>query len=129
MEKGSITERLLAHLGDLIQTMAKAERDGEDSVNMETDFEFHITLCKESHHDLLINFMESLRSLTYRAVHSMIISESDPTDSESQHTQILQAIGSGDIATATSVVEKHLVDSKNWLLARWREMKQKGGKG
>ena len=126
MEKGSLTNELLAHLGDLVQTMAEAERDGEDTVNMEADFEFHITLCKASHHDLLINFMESLRSLTYRAVHSMIISESEPTDSGSQHKEILQAIESGDIAKAISTVEKHLVDSRSWLLARWRELKQKG---
>jgi len=122
VENGYYTPNLIDYMRTQIAIMAKAEKDHEHLVNIQADFEFHLSVCRGSRHELLIAFEESLRSLTYLAVYNMIIYESEPTDAAQQHTEILESICNDTPADAAETVRRHLEDSKTMLLNRWEAL-------
>jgi len=124
IERKTIDESLIKNLVALVRKMAQAERCQEHLANIEADFEFHLTICKASCHNLLINVEEGLRSMSYLAVLNMIIYESEPVDTEEEHMEILDALRRRDPATAPDALKQHLEDSKSWLLERWKKLGQ-----
>ena len=84
------------------------DNDGDFAAKLEADLSFHLLLCRLSGNTMLV---EAWRYLEGRIRVTIMNYESDqrPTMmSRSRHAPIVDALESGEVATATRVVEQHM---------------------
>jgi len=102
---------LVTQLGELEQTT-----DYAGSVEME--MQFHQLICHCCGHELLLEMIGNLQSLTLMFILNTILYQSDKQKNDVSHQAVLEAILDGVPEVAEQVVRQHIIDAGGSLVER-----------
>ena len=112
-----ITDEQIADLEHLLDQMRALEPEGNEESTVVLDREFHERLMAPSHMDYLLGLIRQSRQKTeaFRRAHTYIPGRSHISNQE--HAQILLAFSERDTPRAEQLVEEHLTNAANHLVA------------
>jgi DNA-binding GntR family transcriptional regulator len=113
------TEDELDELSDIVCEMEKAAEIGDVSSLRALDLQFHLTICRAAHHQLLLQLWKSIELRVRRVLALRHGIYKDPRDIVGTHPDIARALQARDLAQATSLMGTHVRDSCEHLLAVW----------
>jgi DNA-binding GntR family transcriptional regulator len=123
LERGGYRRSTLDALETLTELLTELEEKlGESDVPLfdmiEADVAFHHLICRESDHQLLLELLEQLESLTWLSILHTEIYRAYVT--EPSHLDILEALRSGDPDRAVGVLTEHIRRAGDELLRQMR---------
>jgi DNA-binding GntR family transcriptional regulator len=113
------TEDELGELSDIVDEMHKAAEMADVARLRTLDLQFHLTVCKAAHHQLLLQLWKSIELRVRRVLALRHGIYKDPREIVGGHPDILCAIQARDIARATALTDTHVRDACERLLAVW----------
>ncbi len=122
LENGAYTKKHLDALEELVGLMGQFKLKGDVFAGSKADVDFHYLICEPSDHQLLLQVLRNLKSLTRLCMLSIELYDSSLPSDELHHRQILEAIQSGGPLRAAEIVRKHINDSRVALLAQIERM-------
>jgi len=128
VQSKSYTEEDLRRLEELAQRVDTLElQPAATYETVKADVAFHHLACCRIDHDLLIETYESLQSLTWLFVFNTKLYNSVAYSDEPCHTEVFEAIASGDPERAAETVRSHIEAAASALIARMEELDLGGG--
>jgi DNA-binding GntR family transcriptional regulator len=107
---------LVKQLGELEQTTGYAG-------SVEVDMQFHQLICHCCEHQLLLEMIGNLQSLTLMFILNTKLYQSDRQQDDVSHRAVLEAILEGVPEVAEQVVRQHIIDAGAALVERMEESK------
>lgn len=101
-----VTDQALARLR--IQVTAMKESLGDRNKFIEADLKFHIEIAKASENDVLLNLLQSIRSLLRIWVERGLQNDGDAQLAYDEHVAVYEAIASRDADRARSAMSHHM---------------------
>ena len=93
----------------LREALARLEStEGDFAANLEADLNFHLLLCRLSGNSMLVDAWRYLEGRVRVTIMNYESDEKPTMMSRDRHLPVVQAIESGDIDAAVSVVEQHM---------------------
>jgi len=121
MQRGAYTEEDLAEMKSLVARLGELEKSGDYSEAIETDMRFHHVISRRCGHNLLLEVLNHLQSLTLMFILNTKLYRSDLVPDDVSHQSIYDGIISGDAALAEEIVRKHITDAGTSLMKRMQE--------
>jgi DNA-binding GntR family transcriptional regulator len=106
-------------LSEIVSEMAKAAEIPDASLLRDLDLQFHLTICKCAHHQLLLQLWKSIEVRVRRVVALRHGIYKDPRDIVGSHPDILKAIQAKDVERAANLMDIHIREAGELLLAAW----------
>ncbi len=113
------TDAELSDLSEIASQMARAAEVPDLSRLRALDHEFHLTICKCAHHQLLLQLWKSIEVRVRRVLALRHGIYKDPRDIVGSHPDILRTIQARDVARATALLDTHIREAGEHLLAAW----------
>lgn len=112
-----IGDETIADLEQLLEQMRALEHEGNEESTIALDREFHERLMAPARMDYLLGLIRQSRQKTeaFRRAHTYIPGRSHISNQE--HAQILQAVSARDAAQAERLIDEHLTNAANHLVA------------
>ena len=85
-----------------------ADTDGDFAANLEADLGFHLLLCRLSANSMLVDAWRYLEGRIRVTIMNCEAPGMPTMMARDRHAPIVDAIESGDVRRATTVVEKHM---------------------
>jgi DNA-binding GntR family transcriptional regulator len=123
LEQHAYSQQDLDGLTELVRELGEHARAGDVLAEVEADHEFHRRICAASHHELLVNVLDGLQSLTAIFMLSTKLYRADPWNTERAHLEILDAIRLGIPERGEEIVRRHIDETGRTLLRRIKEAK------
>lgn len=98
----------IKELTELLNRMEKTKRTPQEFV--QADVNFHLAIARAASNVILMNALHLIRNLLQRWILSAVGIKGVPEKACAQHKRLLNAIESGDSATARKEMRKHLRD-------------------
>jgi len=109
MEANAISQEDVEYLEKLSHRLDELQESHEDTYEtVKADVEFHTRICSPSNHELLLNMLKSLQSLTWLYVFNIQLYQAAIYSREPSHCEIFQAIKSGDPRRAEETLRDHI---------------------
>jgi len=108
----------LEQLRLLVRRMGEMEQIGDYAETIKTDIKFHEMSIQNCQHDLLMDMIKNLQSLTLMFILNTKLYRSDMVSDEVSHQAIFDGIAAGDPQAAEEIVRKHIFDAGTSLLNR-----------
>ena len=112
-----ITDAQLGTLGDLVERMDAAERDGDTAAYYALNVEFHDRIVDYTENDRLRAICEGLAKELRLYRHRSLITAGGLHVSNREHRQILAALTARDPARAGAELERHMLAGKRRFLS------------
>ncbi len=112
-----ITDAQLGTLGDLVERMDAAERDGDTAAYYAHNVEFHDRIVDYTENDRLRAVCEGLAKELRLYRHRSLITAGGLHVSNREHRQILAALTARDPARAGAELERHMLAGKERFLS------------
>ena len=122
LEQRAYSPQDLDELARMVRQLGERQRAGDILAEVNTDHEFHRRICAASRHQLLLDVLGGLQSLTAVFMLSTKLYHADPWNNEDSHREILDALRSGIPARGEEVLRQHIEQSGIWLLRRMEEV-------
>lgn len=122
LENHCYTAEDFREMRSLIEQMGVHEADGSYSEMITADIQFHHLISRACNHELLLNVINSLQSLTLLFILNTKLYQSDMIRDDASHTAILESMLSGDPQQAESVLRQHITDAGTSLLKRMAQI-------
>jgi DNA-binding GntR family transcriptional regulator len=122
MENQAFDEEYLDEMRDLVGLMGEFEKAGDYRRTIEADIRFHEMSSERCGHELLIDVLHNLQSLTLVFILTTKLYRSDMVSDEVSHQAIFDGILSGDPVLAEAIVRKHITDAGTSLMKRMEEV-------
>lgn len=123
LENNAYTDKDLRQLEDLARRLHKLEQERGDAYEtIQADVHFHHLICHPSDHELLLEIIGRLQSLTWLLVFSVHYYRSHEYSDEPSHIDIAKAIRSGDPNLAAQTLKHHIDAAGKALLLRMEEI-------
>lgn len=122
MENGIFTPEYLEELRQLVKLMGELDKSGDYQRTIEADIRFHEMTCSHCGHELLVDFLKNLQSLTLMFILTTKLYRSDMVSDEVSHQAIFDGIATGNPALAEDIVRKHINDAGSSLVRRMAEI-------
>jgi GntR family transcriptional repressor for pyruvate dehydrogenase complex len=103
-------------IGDRLDRMVKAKKDSAEFVR--ADIEFHLAIGHAAANSILMNALHLIRNLLHEWIMGAVASKGVPDKACAQHRKILQAIESGNRATARKEMRRHLEEMAKFVPQR-----------
>jgi DNA-binding GntR family transcriptional regulator len=113
------TQNELHDLNNVVSEMEKAADLADVSRLRALDLEFHLTVCKAAHHQLLLQLWKSIELRVRRVLALRHGIYKDPREIVGTHPDITMAIHARDVAQATALMDTHIREACEHLLAVW----------
>lgn len=110
-------DETIADLKQLLEQMRALEHEGSEEPTIALDREFHERLMAPAQMDYLLGLIRQSRQKTeaFRRAHTYIPGRSHISNEEHEH--ILAAVSARDAALAEQLVDEHLTNAANHLIA------------
>jgi DNA-binding GntR family transcriptional regulator len=109
LDAGAYSEEDLRYLEQLSLRLDEWERSSGDTYEtVKMDTEFHYRICAASYHELLLDTLKSLQSLTWLFIFRVQLYQAARISKEPTHHEIFQAIKSGDPRRAEETLREHI---------------------
>ncbi len=95
---------------------------GDQYVLIETDMQFHWSICEPCRHEILLNHLRSLQVRMRQFMFYTKLLESDLESEVNSHRPILLAVLSGDADRAEAALHRHITAAGEQLLIRMSEL-------
>jgi DNA-binding GntR family transcriptional regulator len=118
MENGSFSQADLDEMKAMVKRLGELEKSDDYAETIETDINFHKIISQPSEHNLLLDVLGNLQSITLMFILNTKLYQSDMVPDDVSHQAILDGILSGDPAVAEQVVRQHILDAGSSLLKR-----------
>jgi len=122
VECGAYTNDDLAEVKALVKKLGELEQAGDYAEMVETDMKFHEVISRGCAHELLLDVLGNLQSLTWMFMINTMLYHSDMVSEEISHQDVLDGILSGEPDTAERVVRQHITEAGTSLLKRMEEI-------
>lgn len=123
LEHSAYSQEDLEALENLARRVDALEKEaGPTYETVKTDMAFHLLMCSRSNHQLLLDALKSLQSLTWLFVFNTKLYQSDAYSDEPSHWDMFEAIRGGDPDRAAETVRRHIESAGVALLARMEEL-------
>lgn len=122
MENQAFDEEYLTEMRKVVSLMGEYEERGDYQHSIEADIRFHEMSCKRCGHELLMDVLHNLQSLTLVFILTTKLYRSDMINDEVSHQAIFDAILSKDPELAEMIVRKHIIDAGTSLKKRMEEV-------
>jgi len=122
MENQVFTEDYLEEMRLLVVRMGELEKAGDYNATIEADIKFHEMSCQRCGHELILETLHNLQSLTLMFILATKLYRSDMVSDEVSHQAIFDGIASGDPDLAEEIVRKHINDAGTSLVRRMEEL-------
>lgn len=123
MEDDAYTDEDLEAIEALARRLHKLEQErGDTYETVQVDVEFHHLICRPSNHELLLEILGRLQSLTWLLVFNFHYYKSHGYSDEPSHVEIAEAIRSGDPDLAAQTLKHHIDAAGQALLLRMKEV-------
>jgi DNA-binding GntR family transcriptional regulator len=109
--------RILALRVDELEKQANATYE-----TVKADMAFHQLMCSRCNHQLLLDSLRGLRSITWLFVFNTKLYQSDAYSDEPPHLEVFEAIASGDPDRAAETLRDHIRAAGVALLARMESL-------
>lgn len=117
MEAKAYSQKELAYLKELSLRLGELEQNSVDTYEtVKADVEFHYRICSPCKHNLLLNVLKNLQSLTWLFVLNVHLYQAAAYSDEPSHYEIFQAIASGNLKRAEDTLRKHIEAAGRALL-------------
>jgi DNA-binding GntR family transcriptional regulator len=117
MEANAYTEQDLARIEEMAQRLGEMERLDENLYETaKADVDFHYLICSRSNHELLLQILRSLQTLTWLFVYNIHFYHSGVYSDEPSHYEIYEAIRSGASLRAAETLKNHINAAGSSLL-------------
>lgn len=123
LENDAYTDKDSRKIEDLARRLHKLEQErGDTYETVQADVEFHHLICRPSNHELLLDILGRLQSLTWLLVFNVHYYKSHEYSDEPSHIEIAKAIRSGDPNLAAQTLKHHIDAAGKALLLRMEEV-------
>jgi DNA-binding GntR family transcriptional regulator len=122
MENLAFDVEYLDEMRELVRLMGVYEKAGDYQRTIEVDIRFHEMSSVRCGHELLIDVLHNLQSLTLMFILTTKLYRSDMVSDEVSHQAIFDGILSGDPVFAEEIVRKHITDAGTSLMKRMEEI-------
>lgn len=122
MENQAFDHDYLEEMRNLVKKMGEFEKAGDYQRTIEADIRFHEMSSLRCGHELLIDVLHNLQSLTLMFILTTKLYRSDMVSDEVSHQAIFDGIVSGNPLFAEQIVRKHITDAGTSLLERMKEI-------
>jgi DNA-binding GntR family transcriptional regulator len=122
MENHAFDEDYLDDIRKLVIRMGELEKAGDYNRTIEADIRFHEMSCERCNHELILETLHNLQSLTLMFILTTKLYRSDMVSDEVSHQSIFDGIASGDPGLAEEIVRKHINDAGSSLVRRMEEL-------
>jgi len=122
MECNSFDPDYLEEMRSLVRKMGEYEETGDYAATIETDIKFHEMSSQRCGHQLILDILLNLQSLTLLFILNTKLYRSDMVSDEVSHQAIFDVLLSGDPHLAEDVVSKHIYDAGSSLIKRMEEI-------
>jgi DNA-binding GntR family transcriptional regulator len=122
MQRNAFDPDYLDEMRNLVRRMGELEQAGDYQRTIEEDIRFHEMSCERCGHDLLIDVLRNLQSLTLMFILTTKLYRSDMVSDEVSHQAIFDGIANGDPFLAEEIVRKHINDAGTSLVKRMEEI-------
>ena len=118
LKNQSYGEQELWAIEQAVRELGEAEQCGDEIEMGRADVEFHLRICKPSNHELLLDILRNLQSLTRLCIITNHRKFNPPKPVlEQEHRKILNAIRSGDRLLVQNLIIKAIRLSKETMVA------------
>jgi len=124
VECGAYDEDDIAEVKALVKKLGELEQAGDYAEMIETDMKFHEVISRGCGHELLLDVLGNLQSLTLMFMINTMLYHSDMVSEEVSHQDVLDGILSGEPELAEQVVRQHIQDTGDSLVQRMQEIEQ-----
>jgi DNA-binding GntR family transcriptional regulator len=109
VEQGAFDEEAISQLQHLVDQLGQLQETDDPLDWLESDIAFHDLLCRQSGHNLLLKVLSDLRA-QIRQFHlfTRFVPENLRRLADN-HQTVLDAVASGDPATAESAIKDHII--------------------
>ena len=108
MEASGYGKQELRKLQRFVKDLSKIERDRKPYDAVEVDMLFHQTLCESCHHELLLDVLRGLQSLTRVFILNTKLYQSDSMRDDVSHLEIVELLKQADPTLAEQTVRRHI---------------------
>lgn len=123
LENDGYTEEDMEAIDTLARQLHGLEQEhGNTYETIRADVEFHHLICRPSSHELLLDVLGRLQSLTWLLVFNVHYYKSHEYSDEPSHVEIVDAIRSGDPNLAAETLKHHIDAAGMALLHRMEEV-------
>ena len=122
MENRAFDEAYLDEMRELVRMMGELEKAGDYQRTIEADIRFHEMSSERCGHELIIETLHNLQSLTLMFILTTKLYRSDMVSDEVSHQAIFDGIVSADPKLAEEIVRKHITDAGTSLVKRMEEI-------
>ncbi len=118
LEKRAYSEADFRKMKALVKQLGELEQTTGYSGSVEVDMQFHQLICHCCGHELLLEMIGNLQSLTLMFILNTILYQSDKQKNDVSHQAVLEAILEGAPEVAEQVVRQHIIDAGGSLVER-----------
>jgi DNA-binding GntR family transcriptional regulator len=122
VESGALTGEVLNKLGLLVQKMGKLEASEDYAATIQTDIRFHEISTQYCRHNLLLNLLKNLQSMTLMFILNTKLYRSDMISDQASHQAIFDSIVKGDPEIVEAIVHQHIIDAGRSLLEKMEKI-------
>jgi DNA-binding GntR family transcriptional regulator len=123
LENDAYAEEDLKAIEALARRLHRLEQErGDTYETVQADVEFHHLICRPSNHELLLDILGQLQSLTWLLVFNVHYYKSHEYSDEPSHVEIAEAIRSGDPNLASDTLKHHIDAAGKSLLLCMEEL-------
>ena len=123
-ENNTYTEQDIEELADLVHTMGEMDNAGDYAEMIRTDMKFHALICQRCDHQLLLDVLNNLQSLTLLFILSTKLYRSDMIRDDASHNSVLESIKSSSPEQAEMVIRQHIKDAGTSLVRKMQEQEK-----
>jgi len=123
LENDAYADKDLKAIEASARRLHKLEQErGDTYETVQADVEFHHLICRPSNHELLLDILGRLQSLTWLLVFNVHYYKSHEYSDEPSHIEIAKAIRSRDPNLAVQTLKHHIDAAGKALLLRMEEI-------
>ena len=122
VESGAMAGETLNKLGLLVERMGKLEASKDYAETIQTDIKFHEISTQFCRHDLLLNLLKNLQSMTLMFILNTKLYRSDMISDQASHQAIYDSIVKGDPEIVEAIVRQHITDAGRSLLEKMEKI-------
>lgn len=117
MERNSAED--LEALHSIVDSMREAAKQGNSRELSRLDLSFHSSIIHMARHNLLERSWTPLKIGLQRCLRSRHSIYPSLDEVVGDHPQVLEAMSAGDVATATEILRRHIIDAGDKLCQLW----------
>lgn len=123
LENQAYSEADFLKMKALVKQLGELEKTTNSAGSVEVDMQFHQLICHCCGHELLLEVIGNLQSLTLMFILNTKLYQSDRQHDDVTHQAVLDAILEENPEAAEQTVRQHIIDAGRWLVERMKESK------